>query len=232
MLIAYAKGARTFERHIDIDADGIPVSPYCSQPRADRHVVQGVPEGEGDVRQQRRRRSASRRSRRSQYLDALVRGVYAKRDLPEGYVLTHETIEEDVYLAIPLLKGQISCRELMSGEMLLAPAAKDQPITIDAIDSPYAYNDRTEEADLRSGALTGRHPDGTSSVGCFALQVCPLDSARSLATCGVNGAALRPALVLCSIRSNQDISFMTITSRSRTTTLNRGIIVAPERERD
>ena len=32
MLIAYAKGARTFERHIDIDADGKPVSPYCSLP--------------------------------------------------------------------------------------------------------------------------------------------------------------------------------------------------------
>src|SRR5581483_6011846 len=32
MMIAYAKGARTFERHIDIDSDGIPVSPYCSQP--------------------------------------------------------------------------------------------------------------------------------------------------------------------------------------------------------
>src|SRR5579875_914390 len=32
MLVAYAKGARTFERHIDIEADGIPVSPYCSRP--------------------------------------------------------------------------------------------------------------------------------------------------------------------------------------------------------
>jgi len=32
MLIAYAKGARTFERHIDIDADGVAVSPYCSKP--------------------------------------------------------------------------------------------------------------------------------------------------------------------------------------------------------
>ena len=32
MLIAYAKGARTFERHIDIDKDGIPVSKYCSLP--------------------------------------------------------------------------------------------------------------------------------------------------------------------------------------------------------
>src|SRR5215210_2530967 len=32
MAIAYGKGARTFERHIDIEADGIPVAPYCSQP--------------------------------------------------------------------------------------------------------------------------------------------------------------------------------------------------------
>ena len=32
MQIAYAKGARTFERHIDIDDDGLPVSPYCSLP--------------------------------------------------------------------------------------------------------------------------------------------------------------------------------------------------------
>ena len=32
MHIAYAKGARTFERHIDIDYQGVPVSPYCSLP--------------------------------------------------------------------------------------------------------------------------------------------------------------------------------------------------------
>ena len=32
ILIAYAKGARTFERHIDIDEGGIQVSPYCSKP--------------------------------------------------------------------------------------------------------------------------------------------------------------------------------------------------------
>src|ERR1700688_5205022 len=32
MLIAYAKGARTFERHVDIDVDGVAVSPYCTLP--------------------------------------------------------------------------------------------------------------------------------------------------------------------------------------------------------
>ncbi len=32
MLIAFAKGARMFERHIDIQADGVKVSPYCTLP--------------------------------------------------------------------------------------------------------------------------------------------------------------------------------------------------------
>ena len=61
-------------------------------------------------------------------------GCIAKEDLPEGHSLT----DEDVYLAIPLQKGQLSCRELMSGEMLLKPVEKDQAIHIDDIDSPYA----------------------------------------------------------------------------------------------
>jgi N-acetylneuraminate synthase len=70
-----------------------------------------------------------------------VRGVYAKRDRPAGHTLNHESMEKDVYLAIPLQKGQVSCRELMQGEALLRPVAKDKPILIDDIDSAYAYND-------------------------------------------------------------------------------------------
>jgi hypothetical protein len=46
--------------------------------------------------------------------------------------------DEDVYLAVPLQQGQISCREPMRGEVILKAVPKDQPITIDAIDSPYA----------------------------------------------------------------------------------------------
>ena len=79
------------------------------------------------------------------YLDALVRGVYAKRDLPEGYIIRHENIQDDVYLAIPLQKGQISCRELMSGEILLKEVKKDEPIMIDMIDSPYSYNEELKQ---------------------------------------------------------------------------------------
>jgi sialic acid synthase SpsE len=144
MLIAYAKGARMFERHIDIQMDNVPVSPYCSLPeQVDTwfrafHKAKEMCGGSGDVKR-------IPPDKETQYLNALVRGVYAKRDLPEGHVLTHERIDDDVYLAIPLQKGQISCRELMSGEVLLKAVAKDQPLTIDMIDSPYAYNENLKK---------------------------------------------------------------------------------------
>jgi N-acetylneuraminate synthase len=133
MLIAYAKGARTFERHVDIQTEGMAVSPYCSVPeqidtwfkafhRAKRMC--GAPGTQKRLPPQKE----------IAYLDSLVRGVYAKRDLPIGHVLQ----DADVYLAIPLQQGQISCRELMRGEVILKAVPKDQPIMIDAIDSPYA----------------------------------------------------------------------------------------------
>lgn len=133
MLIAYAKGARTFERHVDIQADGIPVSPYCSLPHQIDTWFKAFRKAKamcGSPGTQRRIPPQKEIS----YLDTLVRGVYVKHDLPEGHVLT----DEDVYLAIPLLKGQISCRELMRGEVLLHGLKQDDPIRIDDIDSPYA----------------------------------------------------------------------------------------------
>jgi sialic acid synthase SpsE len=136
IMIAYAKGARTFERHIDIDKDGVPVSPYCSLP----HQIDEWFKAYIKAKEMCGGPGTSRRVpplRETRYLDELIRGVYAKRDLPKGHVIC----EEDVFLAIPLLKGQISCRELMIGEVLIKDCKKDQPIYIDMIDSPYAYNE-------------------------------------------------------------------------------------------
>ena len=131
--IAYAKGARTFERHIDIAEDGYEVSKYCSLPhqidawfKAHKKAVIMC----GAPGTQKRNPPP----REIQYLNALVRGVYASKNLPKGHILG----DGDVYLAIPLQKGQISCRELMRGEILLQDIEADRPINIDMIDSPYA----------------------------------------------------------------------------------------------
>lgn len=144
VMMAYAKGARTFERHVDIEADGIAVSPYCSLPhQVDQWFKAFLKAKEMCGNPGTFKRIPTKEE--ISYLDGLVRGVYAKRDLPEGYTLKHENIDDDIYMAIPLLKGQISCRELMSGEVLLKPIKKDEPLMIDLIDSPYTYNESLKQ---------------------------------------------------------------------------------------
>jgi len=132
IIIAYAKGARTFERHIDIKTDDRPFSSYCSTPEQIANWLQawkkakemcGAPGTEKTIP----------KKKEIEYLDALVRGGYAKRDLSRGSVL----IDEDYYLAIPLQKGQLSCRELLNDLMLVRDCRMGDPIMVDMTDSPY-----------------------------------------------------------------------------------------------
>ncbi|MBK9210718.1 MAG: N-acetylneuraminate synthase family protein [Anaerolineales bacterium] len=132
MLIAYAKGARTFERHIDIKTDDKSISPYCSTPEQIAEWFQafhkaremcGAPGTE----------KAPSSQKEMDYLTSLVRGVYAKHDLSEGHVLTHD----DYYLAIPLQKGQLSCRELLNDQVLARKIKADSPLMVDSVDSLY-----------------------------------------------------------------------------------------------
>jgi N-acetylneuraminate synthase len=131
--IAYAKGARTFERHIDIEADGIAVSPYCTLPdQCDTWFKAFLRAKTMCGGSSHTKRIPSRSE--IEYLDALVRGVYAKRDLDAG----HKLSDEDVFLAIPLQRGQLSCRELIAGEALSKPVKANAPITIHHLDNPYS----------------------------------------------------------------------------------------------
>jgi sialic acid synthase SpsE len=133
LMMAYAKGARTFERHIDIRTPDRPFTPYCSSPEQVSEWFRAFAKAKemcGGPGSERRKLP----DREVMYLDALVRGVYARRDLPAGHVLT----EDDIYLAVPLQKGQLSCRELIAGEVLAAPCPADAALTVDMLDNPYA----------------------------------------------------------------------------------------------
>jgi N-acetylneuraminate synthase len=150
MLISYGKGARSWERHIDIDYNGVAVSSYCSLPencdtwfRAFHKAVE-MCGGRSTTR-----RVISRKE--TEYLDQLVRGAYARRDLPEGYVLTQESFQKDFYLAIPLRKGQLSCREVMNGNRLTKSIQADDSLTIDHIDGPYHDNSALKQLILNRG---------------------------------------------------------------------------------
>ena len=137
MLIAYAKGARTFERHVDTPMEGYDMQIYNSTSeqidiwfKAYHKAVEMC----GGSPEQKRRNS----EREIKYLDALVRGIYAKKDIPKGYIVKNEEFEEYFYLAVPLHKGQLSVREIKNGEVFTHAVKKNEKILIDHIDSPYA----------------------------------------------------------------------------------------------
>ncbi|SRR5579862_493132 len=146
MTIAYAKGARTFERHVDIEMDGATVSPYCSLP----HQVDLWFKAFKKAKRMCGGPGTMKRvcpEKEIKYLDALTRGVYARVDMEKGHPLS----DGDVYLAIPLQKGQVSCRELMRGQALLTDVKKDAPIKIEELDSPYAYDEELRESIYQRG---------------------------------------------------------------------------------
>ena len=142
VVMAYAKGARTFERHVDIDHEGVPVSAYCTKPEQADVWFKAFKKAEemcgGDAAQKR-----VPPEKEVRYLDALVRGVYARRPLMAGHVLR----DEDVYLAVPLLKGQISSREFATGEVLMTNVGPHEPIDIRTIRADFADSGKNYTAD-------------------------------------------------------------------------------------
>lgn len=150
MLISYGKGARTWERHIDIAYDDVPVSSYCSLPEqcdAWYKAFHKAVEMCGGVSNSRRVIS----KKETEYLDTLVRGAYANKDLEEGYVLTKDNFAKDFYLAIPLRKGQLSCREVINGETLIKTIKKNEALSIDHIDGPYNENSNLKQIIMNRG---------------------------------------------------------------------------------
>jgi N-acetylneuraminate synthase len=140
VMIAYAKGARTFERHIDIEEGGVPVSPYCTLPhQADQwfkafHKAVEMCGAPGEAKRVPPESEVN-------YLNELVRGVYVARDLPAGHVLTRQ----DVFFAVPLLHGQVSVREFAAGEVLRVPLMRDEPIYLSDIKSDYSDDPRLRQ---------------------------------------------------------------------------------------
>lgn len=150
MYISYAKGARSWERHIDIDDGKYPVSPYCSTPEKIDIWFKAFNKAKemcGSASEERRICSKNE----IEYLDALVRGVYAKNDIEPGYIISNETFSKDFYLAIPLQKGQLSCREIINGEMIVNKIPAGSPLKITDIDNPYSKNNQLTELIQKRG---------------------------------------------------------------------------------
>lgn len=130
MYISYAKGARTWERHIDIPYpkghEQKEVSKYCSLPHQTDEWFKAFKKASimcGTSCEMRRVID----QKESAYLEALYRGLYLKRDIKKG-----EKIQvEDLYSAIPYQKeiGQLSSRDFIENDAIASKdIAKDSPL--------------------------------------------------------------------------------------------------------
>lgn len=123
MMIAYAKGARTFERHIDINYENIPVSKYCSLPSQIDDWFKAFYKAKefcGENSDTERKIE----NEESEYLDKLVRGVYINKNLEANQTLTLD----DIFFAIPKLEGQLSCQDFINGMTLKNKVKKGKPL--------------------------------------------------------------------------------------------------------
>ncbi len=131
MLISYAKGARTWERHIDIpyppNHEQKEVSSYCSLPHQIDEWFKAFNKAVsmcGNSLENRRVID----NKESTYLESLYRGLYLKQDLKKG----SKILISNLYSAIPYQKdiGHISSRDYFDGEFVLNKnLKKDSPLT-------------------------------------------------------------------------------------------------------
>jgi sialic acid synthase SpsE/mannose-6-phosphate isomerase-like protein (cupin superfamily) len=127
--VAVAKGARMFERHVGVEADGIKLNSYSSTPDQLRNWVKSYKRARvlcGDL--QRPQASAEERDS----LQSLKRGVYALKSLKRGTAVKRN----DVYFAMPCETGQLSSGEWKEGIVAVDEVGKDQAVMIRAVEVP------------------------------------------------------------------------------------------------
>ena len=123
MYIAYAKGARTFERHIDIKWGNNEPFKYCSTTKDIIKWVNAYKKAKeicGSSCDFLRKCDNNEEN----YINSIHRGVYASADIKEGEELNFE----NTYFAIPLLEGQISSQEFESGVITYCEIKKDSKV--------------------------------------------------------------------------------------------------------
>jgi N-acetylneuraminate synthase len=132
--IAYAKGARLFERHVGLETDKYKLNAYSSRPVQIAKWIQAY----HDVV-----KACGGEERAPVYpdeiasLNSLKRGVFVKRVIKKGEVLQRE----DVFFAMPLLEGQLCSADWNNAIIADSDYSQNEPINIGSFCIKMSPND-------------------------------------------------------------------------------------------
>ena len=119
--IAYAKGAKLFERHVGIQTDKFKLNSYSSTPEQVREWIQAGLDARAICGGEER---APAPPDELKSLQSLMRGVYARHDL----VKDQPVRRADVFFAMPLQDGQMNSGQWFEGVAADRSYAASQPL--------------------------------------------------------------------------------------------------------
>ncbi|MDB2513457.1 N-acetylneuraminate synthase family protein [Alphaproteobacteria bacterium] len=144
LLMSYAKGARTWERHIDIEDGERKVSPYCSLPHQIDEwfcAYKKAKEMNGSTLDSRRHIC----QKETDYLNNLARGIYARGKVPRGTIINDKNFHKYFFLAVPLQRGQLSGRENICGARIARNLQQGEGLFIGSVGNLDYLNINTGE---------------------------------------------------------------------------------------
>ena len=125
--IAYAKGARMFERHVGIETEEIKLNAYSSTPEQIDLWIEAYKNGKNMCGETSR---PAVTKEEIEGINSLKRGVYVKKDIKKDTVLTRDNI----YFSMPYEEGQLSSGEWNSNIKAKVDLKLDNPILKDDVD--------------------------------------------------------------------------------------------------
>jgi len=122
--LAYAKGARMYEKHVGIETPKIKLNAYSANPEQTEKWVQAWERAKAAMGSREKKLD----EKEQEDLAALMRGVFAKKPLKKGQKIK----ESDVYFAFPIEAGQLPSGRFFEGITADRSYKKDEAIAVGA----------------------------------------------------------------------------------------------------
>ncbi len=129
VMIAVAKGAEMFERHIGVETDTIKLNAYSSTPK---HLDQWMAAFNHATAICGNVESRAVEPVETESIDSLRRGVYAKKAIKKGSVIERS----QVYFAMPYSPGALSSGEWRKGIVAGTEFKPNAPVLVDQVELP------------------------------------------------------------------------------------------------